>query len=88
MGLAELGDEVQCKVTGFRGVVTSIAKCLTGCDRVTIQPPITKDGKHADALWFDINAVEILKKAKVKTENVTGKGRKGKGGPPSKKLPY
>lgn len=80
----ELGDEARCKVTGFQGIITSVAKCLTGCDRVTIQPPINKEKKMADALWFDVEAVEILKKHKVKTESVRETGPTAKkGGPPS-----
>lgn len=80
----ELGDRVKCKITGFQGIVTSYAKCLTGCDRITVQPPVDKDGKHPDPLWFDANAVEIIEKNKVKLEDVRGKV---KGGPPSKGRP-
>lgn len=68
----ELGDQVKCKITGFNGIVTSYAKCLTGCDRITIQPPVGKDGKHPDSLWFDVAAVEIIKKNKIKAKDVTG----------------
>lgn len=68
--VVELGDQVKCKVTGFSGIVTSYAKCLTGCDRVTVQPPIGKDGKHPDAMWIDAAAVEVVKKHKVKPEQV------------------
>lgn len=78
---AELGDEVKCKVTGFQGVVTGVAKHLTGCDRIGIQPPVQKDGKHPDALWLDIASVEIIKKQKVKAASVQEKNKKG--GPPS-----
>lgn len=80
----ELGDEVRCKITGFQGVITSYAKCLTGCDRVTIQPPVKKDGKHPDSLWFDAAAVEVIKKGKVKTAEVQESGSRAKmGGPPT-----
>jgi hypothetical protein len=85
----ELGDEVRCKITGFQGVVTSLAKCLTGCDRLVIQPAMGKDKKHPDSLWFDVAACEIVKKQKVKAvsvqepESPTAK----KGGPPSRNFP-
>jgi len=81
----ELGDEVKCKVTGFRGVVTSIAKCLTGCDRCTIQPPVKRDGKHPDAIWVDVACCEIIKKSKVKTNTVQELDGPNKklGGPPT-----
>lgn len=77
MNIVDLGDEVQCKITGFKGVVTSYAKCLTGCDRITIQPNVKKDGKHPEALWFDVAAVTILKKQKVKSKNVQAENAKG-----------
>lgn len=77
----ELGDLVECKITGFSGVVTSYAKCLTGCDRITVQPPVKKDGKHPDSLWFDVAAVKVLKKQKVKSKEVQGEK---KGGWPTK----
>ena len=83
----ELGDEVKCKITGFRGIVTSYAKCLTGCDRITVQPPVKKDGKHPDSLWFDMAAVKIIKKGKVKASSVQeqvapfGEVQKRGGGP-------
>ena len=84
MKRAELGDLVKCKVTGFEGVVTSYAKCLTGCDRITVQPPISKEGKMQDCIWLDVDAVEVIKKNKIKQEEVTGEK---KGGWPSKVFP-
>lgn len=86
----ELGDEVECRITGFKGIVTNISRCLTGCDRLVIQPPVDKDMKHADSLWFDVTAVKILTKGKVKPESVQAPDdepeRKG-GGPPSRNFP-
>lgn len=86
----ELGDEVVCLVTGFKGIVTSTAQCLTGCDRVVVQPPVGKDGKHADSLWVDVNAVKIVKKGKVKPTMVQApidEPARKVGGPPSRNFP-
>lgn len=84
----ELGDEVECLITGYRGIVTSTAQCLTGCDRVVVAPPVGKDGKLADSTWFDATAVKIIKKGKVKPASVQAKEVDGKrGGPPSKRVP-
>ena len=66
----ELGDEVRCKVTGFKGIVTAIAQHITGCDRADVRPGIKKDGTLADGYWFDLPALEIIKKQKVKPTNV------------------
>lgn len=80
----ELGDEVACKITGYKGVVTAYAKMLTGCDRVIVQPPIDKDGKMVDSTWIDVASVEVIKKRKVKNKDVQGEK---KGGWPTKGKP-
>lgn len=85
--MINLGDEVKCKVTGFKGVVISIAKCLTGCDRAAVQPAVSKDGKHPDSLWFDVGALDIIKKGKVKPSSVRDADPEKKGGPPSRGRP-
>lgn len=77
---AELGDKVKCKVTGFTGIVIGKSKHLYGCDRVGVQPPVDKDGKALDAMWADIDAVEVLEKAVVKGHTDQPAGTK-KGGP-------
>lgn len=72
-GDVQLGDEARDKITGFRGIVVSISKWLTGCDRYALQPPIDKDGKVPDIWWVDEPMLELVKvgehrlKAPVKT---------------------
>lgn len=51
-----------------------------GCDRATVQPPLHKDGKYADAYVIDLAALKITKKQKVKCSQVQEKDGK-KGGP-------
>lgn len=86
----QLGDEVVCLVTGFKGIVTSTAQCLTGCDRVVVQPRVGKDGKSQDSMWFDVTAIKVKTKGKVKPQVVQAPidevGRKV-GGPPTKGFP-
>lgn len=86
----ELGDEVQCMITGFRGIITSTAQCLTGCDRVVVQPPVNKEGKHVDSLWVDNTVVKLIKKGKVKPASVQMAADmpvRKVGGPPSRRFP-
>lgn len=64
----ELGDKVKCLVTGVVGIVTSIAKCLNGCDRATIQPPAGKDKKMPDAFWVDLPQLKITQKNAYKVK--------------------
>lgn len=87
--IIELGDEVRCKVTKLQGVVTSITKHLTGCDRISIQPPVDREGKWRDGYQIDLAACEIVKKAKVPPEDVQEPESPTKkvGGPPTKILP-
>lgn len=75
----ELGDKVRDKVGGFTGIVVCIGKYLTGCDRVTVQGEVGKDGKLGEAYSFDTFAVEIVKKGAVKIESP---GVNYNGGPP------
>lgn len=75
----ELGDEVECRLTGHKGLVTGITKYLTGCDRAEVRAPLTKEGKLGDNWSLDIPALKIVKKGKVKASDV----RNDSGGPPS-----
>ena len=82
--MIELGDQVKCKITNFSGTVIGIMKCLTGCDRVDVRPGVDKHGKMQDGFMFDIYALELVKKGKVKPENVQSENPLKKGGPPTR----
>jgi hypothetical protein len=77
----ELGREVKCKVTGFKGIATSRTEYLNGCFRIGVQPRVEKDGKHPDAMYVDEPQLEYTK---VKT--VIGGGSKLVGGPTSRHI--
>lgn len=55
-----MGMEVRDKVSGFQGIVTSIAKYLSGCDRVLVSPPVDAEGKMRESEHFDITEVEFV----------------------------
>jgi len=74
--MVNLGDEVVCTVTGFKGVATSRTTYLNGCTRIGVQPKVGKDGKHPDALWVDEPQLKVTKAAVVK------RGPTNVGGPP------
>lgn len=82
--MVELGDEVKCMITGYQGIVTSHAKCLTGCDRITVRGPMKKEGTMGEEYWFDIESVEIVKKHKVRAASVQSQQAGKKGGPPTR----
>ena len=63
-----LGDEVKCKVTGFRGVVTSKTVYLNGCKQAGVQAPLGKDGKWGENYSIDESQLELIKAKKVDVE--------------------
>ncbi len=75
----KLGDEVKCRVTGFQGIVVSTSQWITGCDRVGVRAPMTKEGKLGEAYDFDEPVLELIKKKKVKM--VQSEDTIKKGGP-------
>lgn len=66
----KLGDEVECTVTGFKGIAVCRTQYLNGCDRLGVQPPIDKDGKHPEALHFDEMQLQVTKPGKYKPQPV------------------
>jgi len=61
----ELGREAKDIVTGFKGRLTGMSTYLTGCDVYLIQPPVDKDGKRVEPIWFDENRIEYFGKKKA-----------------------
>ena len=59
---ARLGDEVEDRVSGFTGVVTSLHRFLQGCDRMSVQPPTDEDGKFLESASFDAPDLMVIKK--------------------------
>ncbi len=64
--MVELGDRVQDKISGLKGIVVGITNYLYGCRRVSIQPEQTKDSKPADWFTIDEPQIAIVKKGAVK----------------------
>lgn len=58
----ELGDRAKCVITGASGIVVCVAQWLNGCVRIAIQPERAKDSKIPDALHFDAEGLELVKK--------------------------
>lgn len=57
--LQYLGYQVVDKVTGFKGVVSSVSFDLYGCIQTVVTPPVNSEGKTGDSMWFDINRLKI-----------------------------
>lgn len=88
MDTIELGDMVQDKISGFKGIANSLAKCLTGCDRVEVVPnKLNKEGKLADGYWFDEYQLKVVKRGVIRPATVQEPKKKTNrkvGGPPAK----
>ena len=63
--MIKLGNKVNDTITGFNGIATGRTMWLYGCARILIEPDtLDKDGKPVEAVWFDEQRVETLKKQK------------------------
>ena len=74
----ELGEEVKSSISGFKGIITSRAEHLNGCNRYWVAPTVKKDGTLPEGMWMDEQELIVTKKKKVK------KGNRIPGGFPSK----
>ena len=53
-----LGRKATDRVTGFKGVISTISHDLYGCIQAVLQPPIGKDGK-SEGRWFDVSRLKV-----------------------------
>lgn len=67
-----LGLIVEDKVTGIKGVVTSISFDLYGCVQALVDPGIDKNGKTQDRHWMDLVRLDVIKKKPVITNPFEG----------------
>lgn len=70
----ELGNEARSKTCGFKGIITSRADHLNGCDRYWLAPMVDKQGKLMEGSWFDEVELEIIsrKKSNIINKNTGG----------------
>lgn len=65
----QLGDLVQDRITGIKGIATAKTTWITGCDRWIVQPQGTKDNKPHENVVIDVTMLVIVKKQAVTGEN-------------------
>jgi hypothetical protein len=84
-----LGLKVQDKVTGFKGVVSSISFDLYGCVQAIVTPETDTIGKLLDQGWFDVSRLTVLDQRPVmQPPNFDfGETAEGKHGPTQKPQP-
>jgi len=59
--MVKLGDKVRDPISGFEGVIVSTHHYQYGCTRMSVQPPVDKDGKLPEIQSFDEPALELVK---------------------------
>lgn len=59
------GQEVEDMVTGFKGIAQIRTEYIHGCPRISVQPPVTKDGKVPDEQSFDETQLKVTNKKRV-----------------------
>lgn len=74
--MIELGQEVKCKVTGFRGIAIGRTEWVAECVRFCVQPKINKDGTMPEAQTIDEILLSVVGKGITKPEK-----KKKTGGP-------
>lgn len=60
-----LGMKVEDRVTGFKGVVSSLCFDLYGCVQAAVSPAAGADGKLEDGRWFDAKRLKVTSKTPV-----------------------
>lgn len=61
-----LGMRVKDTVTGIQGIAVARTSYLTGCDHISIQPDMDKDGKSPEWVNIDVRRIEIINSVPVK----------------------
>ncbi len=58
----ELGLEVEDRITGFRGIVTSRVEYINGCVQYCVRKKVGKDDKFPDAEYIDGEHLKVVGK--------------------------
>ena len=74
----KLGDEVKCKITGYKGIAIARVEFINGCTQYDVQQKVGKDGKMPESISIDSQSLEVVtKKKKAIVKKETG-GRNSK----------
>lgn len=63
--MVSLGDKVKDTISGFEGIAVAMHSYLQGCERITIQPEVGKDGKLPETQTFDEPLLKVIKEKQV-----------------------
>jgi len=57
--MAQLGQTVTDKITGFAGIVTGRVEYISGCNQCLVTPRVGADGAFKEAQWFDEQRLHV-----------------------------
>jgi hypothetical protein len=61
-----LGKEARDKISGFKGVISSVSFDLYGCVQIVLAPKANESGdKIEDSRWFDVHRLEVTSSRRV-----------------------
>ena len=60
-----LGMSVEDCVTGFKGVVVTVAFDLFGCIQAVVNPGVNADGEQRESKWFDVARLRVTSEEPV-----------------------
>jgi len=78
-----LGYKAEDKVTGLKGVISTVSFDLFGCVQVIISPPAKEGGELPGGCWFDVTRLKVYdRQARVMPvpdfeKGYVSEGRKG-----------
>jgi hypothetical protein len=76
-----LGVKLRDKVTGFTGIATAYIEYINGCKQYALAPPVDKDGKIQDSIYFDEQRLDFVDHGVCIEAKETG-GASGRGETP------
>lgn len=84
-----LGLKAEDKITGVKGVITTVSFDLFGCIQVILSARVRKDGTCPDSSWLDVSRLKLLSKGRVMATPDFDKGHiaEGKKGSANKPIP-
>ena len=68
MDKIQLGSTVRDIVTGFKGMVVSEIKYLSGCLQYGVKAKVGKDGKVSEVEYIDVGQLEVIEPEKKEAE--------------------
>ena len=60
MSKITLGNEVRCKITGFKGIATAKLEYINKCVQYCVKPQMRDDKKMPDGEYIDIDHLNVI----------------------------